>query len=308
MDRLLNLRAFVRVADTLNFSEAAASLQIARSSVSKLIQDLEDELGTRLIQRSTRQVSLTPDGHAFRERCIALICEAESMQQMFARDGPAPRGALRVSLPSRIAHHIVAPALPDFFARYPDIELDLVSTDRPVDLLGEGFDCVVRVGRQKDSNLMSRKIGELEMLNCASPAYLQRYGVPQTVDDLHRHITVGYSSRRASRDQPWTIVENGVESSIRMKCLVSVNSAELFIACCKAGMGLIQIPAYDVQLMLQDGSLVEVMSDQRTAAMPIAVVSPERPSASPMISAFADWLSTLMDEYMAERFAGPSRT
>lgn len=146
------------------------------------------------------------------------------------------------------------------------------------------------------------------MLNCASPAYLQRYGVPQKADDLHQHISVGYSSRRVARDQPWKIIANGIETSVRMKCSVSVNSAELFIACCKAGMGLIQIPSYDVQTMLQDGSLVEVMADQRAAAMPIAVVSPVRPSSSPMVSAFTDWVSTLMGEYMAEQFADPSRT
>lgn len=140
MDRLLNLRAFVRVADTLNFSEAAASLRLARSSVSKLIQDLEVELGTRLIQRSTRQVTLTADGHAFRKRCLDLIRDVESMEQMFATDGLRPKGVLRVSVPSRIAHLIVAPALPDFFVKYPEIELDLASTDRPVDLVGEGFD------------------------------------------------------------------------------------------------------------------------------------------------------------------------
>lgn len=294
MERLSYLRVFVRLAETLSFSETAATLHIARSTVSKIVQDLEDELGVRLIQRSTRSVTLTSNGQQFHKRCVALIRDADLITQMFATGSQAPGGKLRVNAPTRIARKILVPSLPQFFERYPDIELDLAATDRPVDLLSEGFDCVIRVGAQRDSRLVSRTIAELRMVNCASPSYLGHYGIPGSVDDLDRHKAVGYVSARNRRDYGWEYKTGEAYQTKRMPCSVRVNNAELYLACCLAGLGLIQVPEFDVRTLLTKGQLNEVLSNHPSEPMPVALVATERANQNPTVKAFAEWAENII--------------
>ncbi len=294
LDRISNLRLFIRLAETLSFSETAASLNIARSSVSRVIGELEDELGVRLIQRSTRKVALTPNGTSFQKRCAAVIREVEAIAGMFQTGHTGPKGKLRVNAPTRLARLVITPALPEFLQLYPDIELDFAATDRPVDLIGEGFDCVIRVGQQKDSGLLSRKIAELRMVNCASPQYLAAHGTPQTLNDLEGHKAVGYVSPRNARDTGWDYTSEGKSQSMRMKCMLRVNNAELYVASCLAGLGLIQVPAYDVQPLLESGQLVAVIPDHPAPPMPVAIVSPDRASLNPTIQVFADWAAVVV--------------
>ncbi|WP_224825913.1 LysR family transcriptional regulator [Cognatishimia sp. MH4019] len=289
MDRISDLRVFVRLAETLSFTVTAAALGIGRASVARVIARLEKQLGTRLVQRTTRSVTLTPDGAAFLERSTQLISEADAIAGMFARSSERPGGILRVNVPSRMGRLLFAPRLPEFFAQYPDIELDLAVTDRPVDLISEGFDCVVRVGTQKASGLVTRNIGSLDIVNCASPAYLAKYGIPQTLDDLHQHRSIGYVSPRDKRDSGWEYVEDARAHEMRLPCSLRVSNAELYIAAALAGLGLIQVPAYDVSALLAAGKLVEVLPHHPAAPMPVALVAPDRPSLVPTVRVFADW-------------------
>ena len=288
MDRISDLRVFVRLAETLSFTETAAALGLSRASVGRMVERLEADLGTRLVQRTTRRVALTPDGTAFLGRASALIAEADAMAAMFAAP-PRPRGLLRVNVPTRMGRRLFAPRLPEFLARHPDIELDLAATDRPVDLVGEGFDCVVRVGEQRASGLVSRTIARLRMVNVASPAYLAAHGAPETLEDLRTHRCIGYVSPRERRDQGWEYVDDDAVRTLRMPVSIRVNNAELYIAGALAGLGLIQVPAYDVAHLIARGDLVEVLPDHPSAPMPVALVAPDRPSLSPTVAAFAEW-------------------
>lgn len=289
LERLSHLRVFVRLAETLSFSKTAATLQVARSTVSKIVQDLEDELGVSLIQRSTRTVSLTPNGQHFHKRCLALIREADLTMQMFETGASTPRGKLRVNVPTRIARKILVPALPQFFERYPNIELDLAATDRAVDLFGEGFDSVIRVGRQKDSGLVSRTIADLSIVNCASASYVRLHGAPASLSELDRHAAVGYVSTSNRRDYGWEYYEGGAYKTKRMACAIRVNNAELYLACCLAGLGLIQVPEFDVRNLVAEGKLIEILPECSAEPMPISLVSTDRTALSPAVDAFGRW-------------------
>ncbi|TDR87200.1 LysR family transcriptional regulator [Enterovirga rhinocerotis] len=292
MDRLDALRVFARVVDCESFSRAAETLRMPRSSVSTCVKDLETRLGTTLLHRTTRRVSLTPDGAAFYERCLRLLADYEDAETLFRGGSPA-RGRLRVSVPGRFGRLVVAPALPDFFARYPELELEIGVEDRPVDLVEGGFDCAVRVGGVGDEGLIARPIGDLPLINCASPAYLARHGAPREVADLAAHLEVGYASPGSGRIAEWEYVRDGETHRVEVPRQVTVNCAETYIACCLAGLGLIQIPAYDVRDHLAAGDLVEVMPDLRAEPMPLAFVYAHRSRLSRRLKVFMDWAGRL---------------
>lgn len=294
MDRIELYKVFTRVVECSSFTRAADSLGMPRSSVSAAVQELEERLGTRLLHRTTRKVAATEDGAAFYGRCTQLIHEVEDAESLFRRD-TEPSGKLKVDVPGRIGRLIVAPALPEFLSRYPGIEVSLGVTDRVVDLIEDGLDCVLRVGPLDDSGLISRKIGELPLINVASPAYVERHGRPQSPADLEAHWAVNYASPSTGRIENWEWVEGGAIHTIPMRARVTVNGAEAYIACCLAGLGLIQIPAYDVVPHLKNGDLVEVMPGHRAEPMVMTLLYPHRRNLSPRLQVFADWLEALLE-------------
>jgi len=294
MDRIDQLRVFIRVAQSGGFTVAADQLGLPRPTASLAIQQLETRLGTRLFNRTTRRVSLTQDGEALLERAITLVADSEDLEQQFRPQAKALTGRLRVDLPSRIARRQVAPALPDFFACHPGIEVDLGSSDRAIDLVHEGIDCALRVGEMPASSLVARPLGTLRLINCASPAYLARHGVPQTPADLPRHLAVNYASPTSGRVAPWEWMDKGQIQNLAMKAQVSANNAETYIACCLAGTGLIQIPAFDVGEHLEAGELVEVLQDWPAPSMPVQIVYPHRRHLSRRVQAFSGWLAEIL--------------
>lgn len=298
MDRIELYRVFVRVVETGSFTKAAATLNLPRSTVSTAVATLEGRLGTRLLSRTTRAVSATQDGISFYERCLRLIEDNEELEGLFRHDGAgAPAGKLTVDMPGRIGRLIVAPALPGFLERYPGIELQIGTTDRAVDLIGENVDCALRVGALPDSGLIARNLGLLELINVASPGYLARHGTPETPRDLQSgHYAVRYASPTTGRVEDWEWIEDGEDQTIALPGRVTVNSAEAYIACCLAGLGMIQIPAYDVQAQLASGELVEVLPAYRAEALPMALVYPHRRHLSHRLQVFADWMAQLMRE------------
>lgn len=295
MDRIDLFRIFLRVVESGSFSRAADTLNMPRSSVSTAIQALESRVGARLLSRTTRTVSTTADGRAFYDVCLRLVTDVEEAEGLFRQNKAAPRGILRVDMPGRIGRLIVVPALPAFLERYPEIDLQLGVTDRPVNLIEDGIDCVLRIGPLQDSGLISRKIGELSLINVASPAYLMRYGTPRTPQDLSHHLAVGYASALSGRIEEWEWLEDGKLRTCVTARRVTVNNAEALIASCLAGLGLIQVPAYDVQQQLKTGELVEVLPAWRAEPMPMTLLYQHRRHFSHRLQVFADWLCALLE-------------
>lgn len=296
MDRIDLFRIFTRVVECSSFTRAADTLGLPRSSVSAAVIELEGRVGARLLHRSTRKVSPTQDGTAFYERCLRVIADVEETEGLFRQSGAKPSGKLRTDVPGRIGRLIIAPALPSFLDQFPDIELELGVTDRAVNLVEDSVDCVLRVGPLSDSGLIARPIGKLPLINVASPGYLARHGTPQTPKDLNGHWAVNYASPSTGRIEPWEWVEDGALRSVPMSGRVTVNSAEAYIACCVASLGLIQNPAYDLQQHLEAGDLIEVMPDFRAEPLQMTLLYPHRRHLSRRVQVFADWLQALLEE------------
>jgi DNA-binding transcriptional LysR family regulator len=294
MDRIDLFRIFTRVVDCASFTRAADLLGLPRSSVSAAIQELEARVGARLLHRTTRRVTPTQDGAAFYDRCLRLIADVEETESLFRQTAAKPSGRLKIDVPGRIGRLVVAPALPDFLDRYPRIDVELGVTDRTVDLIEDSVDCVLRVGRLSDSGLIARPIGQLILINVASPAYLARHGTPRLPSDLARHQAVNYASPSSGRIEDWEWIEDGARRTMALGARVTVNNAEAYIACCLAGLGLIQIPAYDVRAQIAAGDLVEVLPGHRAAPMPVALLYPHRRHLSRRLQVFADWLDQLL--------------
>ncbi|MTH35066.1 LysR family transcriptional regulator [Paracoccus limosus] len=294
MDQLDLYRIFIRVVEARSFTRAADTLQMPRSSVSTAIADLEARLGARLLNRTTRVVVPTDEGEEFYERCSGYLAEGEEMETMFRNAGHGIEGRIRVDLPGRIGRLIVAPALPDFLALWPGIRVELGMTDRAVDLLGERVDLALRIGPLPDSGLKARRIGEIAQINVASPAYLLQHGIPLSPADLGAHWQVAYASPSTGRVADWEWHESARTRTCPVPWRVSANSAEGYIACALAGMGLIQIPAYDVADHLARGDLVEVLPDHRAEPMPMHLLFPGNPRTLRRLTAFADWMEGVL--------------
>ncbi|WP_332304774.1 LysR family transcriptional regulator [Rhizobium sp. GR12] len=294
MDRIDLFRTFTRVVECASFTRAADTLGLPRSSVSAAVIELEARVGARLLHRTTRKVSPTQDGAAFYERCLRLIDDVDETEGLFRQTSVGPTGKLRIDVPGRIGRLIIAPALPEFLDRHPQLDIELRVTDRAVNLVEDSIDCVLRVGPLSDSGLIARRIGDLPLINVASPGYLAQYGTPATPHDLGNHLAINYASPSTGRVEEWEWIEDGEVRKLPMRGRVTVNSAEAYIACCIASLGLIQIPAYDIKHHLEADELVEVMPGHRAESMPMTLLYPHRQHLSRRLQVFADWLEQLL--------------
>ncbi|MBN3789145.1 LysR family transcriptional regulator [Burkholderia sp. Ac-20353] len=293
MDTLLSMRVFTRIVETGSLTRAADTSGLTTPRVSALLRTLEQHLGCRLLNRTTRRLSLTEDGQAYYERCVAVLCEIDDMEASMSHSRSAPRGRLKVSLPPAMAKQIVVPALPAFLAAHPDITVELGVTDRQIDLVGEGVDCVVRVGALDDSGMIAKRIGSLTTCTCASPAYLERHGVPETIDDLTRHIAVSHVSADTGRPRSWDFVVDGDTHIVQMRGTVAVNEADTHIACGLAGLGLIKTTLFFVEPHLKSGALQEVLSEFSPPPRPISVLYPPNRHVPAKLKHFVDWLASV---------------
>ncbi|WDD91322.1 putative multidrug efflux transcriptional regulator CeoR [Burkholderia sp. FERM BP-3421] len=295
MDRLQAMQVFTRVVDTNSFTKAAETLGLPRASVTTIIQNLEAFLGVRLMHRTTRRLSLTPDGAAYYERCVRILADVEETEASFQTNNRKPHGKLRVDMPGSLGRLLVIPSLCEFHQRYPDIDLQLGLTDRPVDLLQEGVDCVIRVGALQDSSLVARRIGLFEGVTVASPAYFERYGEPKSIEDLDQHKAVMYFSHRTGRTFDWTFLIDGKEVEVKVNGIVSVNDADAYVTCGIEGFGLIQPPLFMVLPHLRAGTLKEVLPGYKPLPMPISIVYPHSRHLSPKVRVFVDWIAEVFD-------------
>lgn len=293
MDRLNAMRVFTRIVESGGFAKAADSLQMPRASVTILIKQLEAHLGVQLLQRTTRHISLTLDGAAYYPRCVRLLADLEETEAVFSAARHNPKGLLRVDMPAGIGRLIVIPALPQFTARYPLIELEISLNDRTVDLIREGVDCVLRGGSPLDESLVARPLVMLDQVTCASPEYLQRHGVPQCLADLQGHHMVEYFSATTGTRFGLEFVVEGQVQQVNLPKRVSVNSADGYMAACEAGYGLVQAPYYHVARQLEEGRLCEVLKDAPPPGMPLTALYPPHRQLSRRVRVFVDWLVEL---------------
>ncbi|TWI62632.1 DNA-binding transcriptional LysR family regulator [Pseudoduganella lurida] len=300
MQNLEALAIFVRIAEMGSFTRAAESLGIQKGRASNVVRELEAQMGARLLHRSTRSVQLTEDGRGFHARAQALLADAEALSTMFAGSEAPVSGRLRIDLPTEFARSTIVPALPSFLARYPGIELELSSTDRRVDLIGEGMDCVLRIGGIVDETLVARHLGALRMVNAASPAYLSQFGVPRTLDDLlaQGHRMVHYTPTLGSRPFGWEYPTGDTHAMLALPGSVSVNNVQTYHGAGLAGLGLIQARLSSLQPFLASGELVEILPDLPPRSMPVSIVVAHRQNLSRRVRIFVEWLETILAPYL----------
>lgn len=296
MDRLETMRLFARIVELGSFSRAAEQLGIARASATQSIKQLEARLGVRLLLRTTRQVTPTVDGEAYYQRCLAILSDVDELEAELSHAGRHPQGRIRIDLSGSLCRLVLLPALPRFCATYPQIHLDITVSDRHIDLIREGVDCVLRFGSLGDVAHVARGLAQLPQVSCASAAYLQANGTPHTLADLAAHCTVDYVSGPGAKPAPLEFVIDGKIERLMLPSTISINSGEAYVAACEAGFGIIQVPHYHVARQLAEGSLREILPHCRPPALPLNVVYPPNRQLSARVRAFIDWLETLFGD------------
>jgi DNA-binding transcriptional LysR family regulator len=291
MNQLLAIRAFARVVEAGSFTKAADSLDMPNATLSKLVQELETHLGVRLLQRTTRRVSVTPDGQQYYDKTALILRNLEDVDTSFNIARSKPRGSLRIDVGGSTARDVLIPALPEFMALYPDIRIDLGVSDRSVDMVSDNVDCVIRGGALDNSSLVARPIGQAGMVTCATPAYLKQFGVPAYPDELKNgHRVVAYLLAQSGRAMPFRFQRDGEKTEIKVEHRVGVNESNGHMAAGLAGLGIIQTFAYAAKPALNDGTLVEILKPWRPAPYPFHVVYPQNRHVSHRLRVFIDWL------------------
>ena len=301
MDKFQAMQVFIAVVEQSSFTRAAEQLQMPRASVTLSIKQLETHLGTRLLQRTTRQVNTTADGDAYYQRCVRLLADLEETESAFSHSLLNPRGKLRINLQGSLGKYFVVPTLPGFSAKYPLIELEVGMSDRLVDLVREGVDCVLRGGELRDSSLIAKRVALMTQITCASCGYLQKHGVPETLDDLPAHLAVNYFSSQTGRNMDFEFVIDGKVQTMALKGQLAVNDVDAYVASAEAGYGLIQLPRFHVAAQLVAGSMQEVLPGMRPPPMPVSILYPHHRQLSPRVRVFVEWLTELMEAH-ADKF------
>jgi len=305
MDRIQAMQIFIRVAEAGSFVRAAETLSLPSSTVTSTIKNLEKYLQIRLLNRTTRRVSLTPEGLQYLAQCREILALIEHTEASLADSNRRPRGRLRVDMPGGIAHFIVLPNLKDFYRLYPDIYLMIGVSDRQVDLVQEGVDCVIRTGGLTDSTLVARPLGRFRWLTCASPDYLREYGIPETPEALSQHRAIHYFSGSGRRTNELRFIRGAEAFSVPVEGDTAVNETGLYIRLCLEGFGLAQLAENVISKNLQQGKLVEVLADWQPPSVPVTMLYPHQRFLSPAVRAFADWVAGLFNEGAGEKQFSP---
>src|SRR5690606_3517074 len=295
MDRLQAMEAFLHVVQTGSFTRAADRLRLPKATVTTWIQNLEARLRVKLLNRTTRKVSVTADGAAYYERCLRILNEVEETESVLTRTATSPQGRLRIDVPVSFGRYILIPALPDFCARYPDIQLEIGCTDRPVDLIEEGVDCVVRGGELSDVSLVARRIATLHFVTCAHRDYIMRHGTPRHPNDLVDHRCIGYFSGKTGKPCNWDFARDGERIEFDVQPYVSVNDSDAYLSAGLAGLGIMQVSMIKVRHALDKGLLVEVLPEWKVDPLPVYVMYPPNRHLSAKVRVFVDWVAALVE-------------
>ncbi|WP_256077292.1 LysR family transcriptional regulator [Massilia sp. YIM B04103] len=306
MNKLQAMEVFVQVVDAGGFTRAAENMQIPKATVSTLIQGLETALSVKLLHRTTRQISVTADGAAYYERCLRILSDVREAEESLSRTRLSPSGRLRVDAPTGLASEVLMPALPAFFDRYPDIVLELGCSDRPVDLIEEGVDCAVRGGALDDSTLIARRIGVINFVTCAAPAYLARFGTPQHPRELERHRCVNYFSSKTGKTFDWNFSRDGERVQLPMPGLIALNDSNAYVQAGLAGLGVVQMTDFALLPLIRDGRMVPILDEWATDPLPIHVVYPQNRHLSAKVRVFVEWVSDLFASHPGMRVKAPA--
>jgi DNA-binding transcriptional LysR family regulator len=297
MDRFDAMRVFARIVERRSFTKAADDLGLPRSSVTDAVKGLELRLGVRLLQRTTRQVRPTLDGEAYYRRCVSLIADLEDAEGAFV--GAKPSGLIRIDVHGTQARHFLLPGLPRFREQYPDIRLHIGEAHQPLDMIREGFDCILRAGNLADSPLIRRRLATLDRGTFASPDYLRRFGTPRTPDDLDGHEMIGLLAPDTGEIIPLVFGAGGKVRQVTLPAMVTVTGPETNVAAACLGLGLIQVPRYRVVSELATGALVEVLAEFPPSALPVHVLYSHTRQLSPRLRVFIDWMAEQFRERTA---------
>jgi DNA-binding transcriptional LysR family regulator len=299
MDRFDAMQAFARVVEAGSFTRAAETLHMSRTTVTQLVQQLEARLRVKLLNRTTRKVNVTPDGAAYYERVLRLLADMHDAEASLSSAAAAPRGRLRVDVPSPLARMILVPALPAFHARYPDIQFDMGVSDRVVDLIGENVDCVVRGGALTDQSLKARHVGDLQLRAYAAPGYLARAGRPahprELEDTLHR--VVGFHWARSGKTYRYDMRRGDERIDVQGRYVLAVDDGNAYLAAGLAGLGILWLPDYMARPHRAQGELVPLFEDWQFEPMPLYVAYPPKRHVSARLRVFIDWVAELMAQH-----------
>ena len=294
MNLFENIKIFIEIVDSGSFTQAAENLQIHRPAVTKALQQLEQESGVRLLQRTTRRINLTSEGEEFYRRSKPLLAQADDLLDSFAPERPL-HGQLRIDMPIAFARQIVVPKLPAFYQDHPDLEIILSSSDVRRDLLRDGLDCVLRMGALDDGDYVARKLGDIKITTCASPAYIAQHGMPQTLEDLQHHQGVNWINSNSRQVMPWRFQHEAGIEEISIPGKLILDNSEVYIAAGIAGLGLLQGMNFFLQPYIDSGQLVEVLPDFPCPSRRLSLLYPHR-HLSHKVRVFAEWLEGLIVE------------
>jgi len=288
MDKFLEMKTFAAVVDGGSFVQAADALAMSKPAVSRHVAELEQRLGVRLLQRTTRKLSLTEEGRLFYGRCKTVLADVEVAEEEITAKSVAVKGLVRVNVPISFGLWELAPLWPDFMTKFPDVELDITFADRMVDLVEEGYDLAVRIARLPNSSLVSRKLASTRLVLCASPGYLKKHGKPKHPSELANHTVLSYSLLATGDNWNFNGPEGAV--SVTVKPIMRTNSGDTCIAAARKHKGVVLQPSFMVNSDLQSGALVELMPSYRSIEFGIFAVYPTRQYVSPKVRALIDFL------------------
>ena len=297
MDKLQAMQVFVRVVETGGITRAADSLHMPKATAATLIQKLEAVLGVKLLNRTTRHVSVTPDGAAYYDRCVSILAEVRETEELLGKQQSTPRGRVRVDVPTLMARSVFVPALPRFFERYPEIELALASNERRADLIEEGIDCAVWSGEIEESSLVARRVGFLYFATCAAPSYIAAHGQPRHPDELAQHRCINHFSPRIGKTMDWVFSKDGTRVQTSLRGNIALEDENSYVAAAEAGLGIAQIPAFVLKEAMERGTLELVLGDWFPDPSPLYVVYPQNRHLSNKVRVFVDWVAELLREH-----------
>lgn len=289
------MRVFARIVELRSFTAAADDMNLPRATLTHTINRLEAELGVQLLQRTTRRVNVTRDGEVYYAHCQRLLADLDEVEASFRDTAQGPRGRLRIDLPASLARMMVIPALPSFYAAYPQIELDISTGDRFVNLVQEGVDCVLRIGELADSDLVGRRVAVLPQVTVASAAYLRKHGLPESLADLQDgHLAVNWASPTTRRAEPLEFLVNRKKRGVMLPGCITVSSTDAYMAACLAGLGIAQLSRYRISEHLAKGKLLEILPASPPPTLPVTVLYPQQKRLPTRLRVFVDWLVELM--------------
>ncbi len=299
MDRFDAMQAFARVVEAGSFTKAAETLHMSKTTVTQLVQQLEARLRVKLLNRTTRKVNVTADGAVYYERVLRLLADMDDAETSLSGAATLPRGRLRVDVPSPLASLILVPALPGFYARYPDIQIDMGVSDRIVDMIDENVDCVVRGGELMDQSLMARRVADLPLGVFAAPSYLARVGMPKHPQELEdsAHRIVGFLWARTGKPVPYSLRSPLESIQIKGRYALAVDDGNAYLAAGLAGLGVLWLPRYMSQQFEARGELVPLFEGWTLDTMPLYVAFPPNRHISLKLRVFIDWVTELMAQH-----------